>query len=207
VQGLQGGGGVGGSQGSQGTQGLQGLRLRVYQQSTPIGISSEVGDLWIDDDTGVIYTYYDDGNSYQWVEFGPDPTGPIGPQGLQGALSNFQGTQGLQGLQGTFGPATIPENIQSIGVIPYTLQLSDVGKYISIVNAGVTIPASIFSAGDVISIYNNSVSDKIIGQGVSVTLRQAGTLSTGNRTLKQYGLCTVLCVASNTFAISGAGLI
>jgi hypothetical protein len=168
VQGLQGGGGAGGNQGAQGTQGL---RLRVYQQPTPIGISSEVGDLWIDDDTGVIYTYYDDGNSYQWVEFGPDPTGPIGPQGIQGSLSNFQGTQGLQGRQGTFGPATIPENIQSIGVIPYTLQLSDVGKYISIVNAGVTIPASIFSAGDVISIYNNG------GTPLSGTLGVSGTVN------------------------------
>ena len=56
------------------------------------------------------------------------------------------------------------------------------------------------------TIYNNSGSNQTITQGTSVTLRSAGTANTGNRTLAQYGVCTVLCVASNTFVISGAGL-
>jgi hypothetical protein len=34
----------------------------------------------------------------------------------------------------------------------------------------------------------------------------AGTATTGNRTLAQRGLVTVLCVASNTFVINGGGL-
>ena len=63
-----------------------------------------------------------------------------------------------------------------------------------------------FSAGDAISIYNNSASSQIITQGGSVTMYLAGTSITGNRTLIQRGVCTVLCVASNTFVISGAGL-
>jgi hypothetical protein len=86
------------------------------------------------------------------------------------------------------------------------LVASDTGKHISITTGGVTVPASVFSAGDVVSIYNNSGSSQTITQGASTTLRQAGTASTGNRTLAQYGVATVLCVASNTFVISGAGL-
>ena len=34
----------------------------------------------------------------------------------------------------------------------------------------------------------------------------AGTSATGNRTLSQRGLATIVCVSSNTFAISGAGI-
>jgi hypothetical protein len=88
----------------------------------------------------------------------------------------------------------------------YTLVASDTGKHISITTGGVTVPASLFSIGDVVTIYNNSTGNQTITQGASTTLRQAGTANTGNRTLAQYGLATILCVASNTFVISGAGL-
>lgn len=88
----------------------------------------------------------------------------------------------------------------------YTLAADDAGKVVSITTGGVTIPANVFVSGDIISIYNNSNSSQTITQGSSVTLRQAASANTGNRTLAQYGVCTVLCVSSNTFVISGAGL-
>lgn len=88
----------------------------------------------------------------------------------------------------------------------YTLVAGDAGKHINITTGGVTVPSGVFSVGDTISIYNNSASDQTITQGTSVTLRQAGTATTGNRTLAQYGVATVLCVASNTFVITGTGL-
>ena len=83
---------------------------------------------------------------------------------------------------------------------------ADTGTHISITTGGITVPASVFSAGDVVTIFNNSGSDQTITQGSGVTLRQAGTADTGNRTLAQYGLATILCVASDTFAVSGVGL-
>lgn len=101
------------------------------------------------------------------------------------------------------GVRSIPQNSQTSA---YILAASDIGKHISITTGGVTINTGIFSAGDAISIYNNSGSNQTITQGTSVTLRQAGTANTGNRTLAQYGVCTVLCVGSETFVISGAGL-
>ena len=88
----------------------------------------------------------------------------------------------------------------------YTLVIGDVGYLVNITTGGVTVPSGVFSAGDAISIYNNSASSQIITQGGSVTMYLAGTSITGNRTLIQRGVCTVLCVASNTFVISGAGL-
>jgi hypothetical protein len=97
----------------------------------------------------------------------------------------------------------IPQNAQSSA---YILAIGDGGKHISITTGGVTVNSAIFSAGDSISIYNNSGSNQTISQGASVTMYLAGTATTGNRTLAQRGVCTVLCVASNTFVIFGAGL-
>jgi hypothetical protein len=125
--------------------------------------------------------------------------GNPGPTGAQG----IAGPQGVQGTIGSQGPTNVPQNSRTSS---YTLVIGDVGKHISITTGGVTVPSGVFSAGDTISIYNNSTSNQTITQGASVTLRSAGTANTGNRTLAQYGLCTILCVASNTFVISGAGL-
>jgi len=88
----------------------------------------------------------------------------------------------------------------------YVLVAADNGKMINITTGGVTINGSIFSAGNNITIYNNSGSSQTITQGTSVTMYLAGTATTGNRTLAQRGICTVVCVAANTFVISGAGL-
>ena len=98
---------------------------------------------------------------------------------------------------------TVPENTQTTG---YTLVATDNGKYINITTGGVTVPSGIFASGQSISIYNNSTSSQTITQGGSVTMYLVGTVSTGNRTLAQRGLCTVMCVASNTFVITGGGL-
>ena len=128
--------------------------------------------------------------------------GITGSQGTQGTLG-AQGTQGTQGAQGTAGANNLPVNAQSTS---YSLVIGDVGKYINITTGGVIVAAGVFSSGDVVSIFNNSVSNQTITQGASVTMYLAGSATTGNRTLSQYGLTTILCVASNTFVISGAGL-
>jgi hypothetical protein len=99
--------------------------------------------------------------------------------------------------------ANIPPNDQTSA---YTLVLSDVGKYINITTGGVTVPASVFSSGDTLSIYNNSASNQTITQGAGVTMYSVGTATTGNRTLAQRGLATLLCVGANTFVITGGGL-
>lgn len=88
----------------------------------------------------------------------------------------------------------------------YILALSDNGKMINITTGGVTVNTGIFSAGNNITIYNNSAVAQAITQGASVTMFLAGTATTGNRTLAQRGIATIVCVAANTFVISGAGI-
>jgi hypothetical protein len=118
---------------------------------------------------------------------------------------------GTTAAAGTFTTVTdskgelrrVPQNAQTSA---YVLVAADAGKHISITTGGVTVNSGIFSTGDTITIYNNSGSNQTITQGTSVTIRQVGTANTGNRTLAQYGLCTLLCVASNTFVITGGGV-
>ena len=101
------------------------------------------------------------------------------------------------------GTRGVPQNSQTSA---YILALSDVGKHISITTGGVTVNSGIFSPGDAVSIYNNSGSNQTITQGTSVTMYLVGTATTGNRTLAQRGVATVLCVGTDTFVIMGGGL-
>lgn len=97
----------------------------------------------------------------------------------------------------------VPQNAQTLG---YTLVAADAGKHIATTAGGVTVPASVFAVGDIVTVYNNSGSAQTITQGASTTVYFGGTANTGNRTLGQRGIATLLCVAANTFVISGAGL-
>lgn len=87
----------------------------------------------------------------------------------------------------------------------YTLVAADHGKLIDITTGGVTIPSGVFTVGQNITIFNDSNSNQTITAS-GVTCYLAGSATTGNRTLAQRGICTIVCVASNTFVISGAGL-
>ena len=87
----------------------------------------------------------------------------------------------------------------------YILTASDIGTLVQ-TDATVTVDQNIFTAGNATTIYNNSASNIAINQGTGVTFYLAGTATTGNRTLAQRGVATVLCVASNAFVVSGSGL-
>lgn len=114
----------------------------------------------------------------------------------------YTGSNGATGYTGSAAVNTVPVNSKSSA---YTIALSDVGKYISITSGGVTVPPGVFSPGDVVSIYNNSSSNQTItASGVIMYL--TGTSITGNRTLAQRGLATILCVGTNTFVIAGGGV-
>jgi hypothetical protein len=130
---------------------------------------------------------------------------------ISGGTINNAVIGGSTPAAGTF--TTVADSIGNVRLVPqnaqgssYVLVAADSGKHISISTGGVTVPSGVFSIGDAVTIYNNSGSNQTITQGGSVTLRQVGTANTGNRTLSQYGLATVLCVASNTFVITGGGL-
>jgi hypothetical protein len=86
----------------------------------------------------------------------------------------------------------------------YTLQLSDVGDHVS-ATGNITVPPSIFAAGDVVVIYNNTGGNLSILRGAGVTMYWVAGAN-ADRTLGTRGLASVVCVASNTFVITGQGL-
>jgi hypothetical protein len=90
----------------------------------------------------------------------------------------------------------------------YVLVASDAGKTISITTGGVTVNNSVFSAGNIVTIFNNSASSQTITQGTGVTMQWAGQTAsqTGSRTLGLYGLATLVFISASSVVISGAGL-
>jgi len=121
-----------------------------------------------------------------------------------GTITNLTNTNlnvtGVVTFSSTQTYPRIPANTQGSS---YTLVLSDAGKVVINSSGGVTVPSGVFTAGDVISIYNNSASDIALNQGGSVTMYKAGSATTGNQLIAQRGIAVVLCVASNEFVCSG----
>jgi hypothetical protein len=127
--------------------------------------------------------------------------GYVGSQGVPG-FTGSAGSSGTTGFTGSAAPLNLPVNTQTGA---YTLTAADIGDYVNITTGGVTVPSGVFVSGDVVSIYNNSASSQTITT-TAVTCYLVGTATTGNRTLAQRGLATLLCVGTNEFVISGGGL-
>ena len=90
-----------------------------------------------------------------------------------------------------------------------TLAASDTGRFVS-ASGGITVPASIFATGDVISIYNNT------GGNITITCSAPSAVYLGtdgstktSLTLTTRCICTIICVdssSSGTFVATGGGL-
>jgi hypothetical protein len=130
-----------------------------------------------------------------------------------GAVANaLTAGTGLTATATFNGSAAVTFNATGSTINPqtgaYVLIASDAGKSISITTGGVTVPNAVMSAGNIVTIYNNSGSSQTITQGASLTLQWAGQTAstTGNRTLGLYGIATILFISSSVAVISGAGL-
>ena len=98
---------------------------------------------------------------------------------------------------------SIPSNAQGGA---YVAVAADAGKAVYISTGGVPINNSVFSAGDAVSIINNSGSDQTITQGSGVTLHNTADATTGNRTLAGRGIATIWFASASVAYISGSGL-
>lgn len=113
-------------------------------------------------------------------------------------------------VSGSTGAVTITATGSTLNsqTAAYVAVAGDAGKMISITTGGVTINNSVFSAGNIVTIYNNSGSSQTITQGTGVTLQWAGQTAstTGNRTLGLYGIATIVFLSASSAVITGAGL-
>jgi hypothetical protein len=85
----------------------------------------------------------------------------------------------------------------------YTLVAGDKGKLIIMNSASannLTIPASVFSAGATVSVLQLGVGQTTIVAGASTTVLSSGSKM---KLYGQYAVATIICTASNTFALFG----
>jgi len=88
----------------------------------------------------------------------------------------------------------------------YTLVAGDLGKWVTSSNAGsvtITVPPSVFVAGNTINVQRTGAGSVTFAQGAGVTITSTGLTTSAPKLRKQYSACTVLCVASNQFTIVG----
>tara|TARA_R110000868_G_C10919248_1_gene765537 strand:+ start:678 stop:1187 length:510 start_codon:yes stop_codon:yes gene_type:complete len=88
----------------------------------------------------------------------------------------------------------------------YTLVVSDVGKLVTTSNASavtVTVPPSVFSAGNQINVQSIGVGLTSFAQGAGVTITSTGATASAPTLRARYSACTIICTASNTFTIVG----
>jgi hypothetical protein len=86
----------------------------------------------------------------------------------------------------------------------YTLTTSDVGKYVRVVSGGsITIPNIIWSAGDAITIYNDTSSAITITCSTSISYIAGTDTNVSTVTLASRGLATILFTGFASCVISG----
>jgi hypothetical protein len=117
---------------------------------------------------------------------------------LQSANTALTLTQTLPTLDGaTIGYLNIP-----VSSTATTLVAADVGKVVSL-SAGITIPASIFAAGDAISLYNNTTSTKTITCSAVTTKISGSDTTVTSATLAIRGVATVLFIDATNCVLTG----
>jgi hypothetical protein len=136
---------------------------------------------------------------------------PQGAWGLGG--SNFGSAGNILTSNGSTSPPTwqphLGSAIQTITEIPdvvAALNADVVGKCVSKSTGTIQLRPNIFPAGGQFSIFNSSNSSMVIEQMSGLTLRRAGTPSTGNRNLAGYGFVTVLFITPTLAVVRGDGL-
>ena len=88
----------------------------------------------------------------------------------------------------------------------YTLVVGDLNKLVTCSNASgitVTVPPSVFSAGNQIHLQQIGAGQVTFAQGSGVTITSTGATASAPKLRARYSACTVICTASNTFTIIG----
>ena len=88
----------------------------------------------------------------------------------------------------------------------YTLISSDADKLVTTSNASavtVTIPPSVFSAGQQINVQSIGVGLTSFAAGAGVTITSTGATAAAPILRARYSACTIICTASNTFTVIG----
>lgn len=88
----------------------------------------------------------------------------------------------------------------------YTLVAGNLNQLVTLNNASpitLTVPPSVFSAGDVINIAQIGAGQVTLAQGAGVTITSTGATSSAPKLRAQQSAASIICTASNTFLVVG----
>lgn len=86
----------------------------------------------------------------------------------------------------------------------YTLTTGDIGNFVGIGASGsITVPNSTFSAGDAISIFNNTSGDRTITCSITTAYIGGEDADKASVTLATRGVCTILFISGTVCVITG----
>jgi hypothetical protein len=103
-------------------------------------------------------------------------------------------------------------NIPQVAAANATLALTDAGKHYYSTSAGnftLTIPnnaTTTFATGTAINIVVQSAGNILVNAASGVTLYMAGNSTAANRVVSNYGMATLMKVATDTWMINGTGV-
>jgi hypothetical protein len=107
------------------------------------------------------------------------------------------------GIQGDAGINTIPSS-GADKTTAYTLTTDDVGNFVSVGSGGsITLPASVFSAGDVVTLYNDTGGDIAVNCSAVTSYVVGINTNITSALLSTRGLCTVMFVAPAKCILGG----
>ena len=138
-------------------------------------------------DDGTCELWFNNTKVFETVNLGAKVTGGLEVTGVTTA-SSYSGRH-----------AEVPKNAKSGA---YTLLKTDSGQCIS-TNSAVTVPNAVFASGDAITVFNDSASAIALTQGSGLQLRKAGSSTTGNLSIKEFGLVTIWFNTGGTAIASG----
>jgi hypothetical protein len=120
-----------------------------------------------------------------------------GTHTLQSANTNSNRTATLPDADTTLGYINVP-----VSSTTTTMATSDVGKVISL-SAGITIPNSTFTAGDVVSLYNNTSGSLTITCTITTAYIAGTNTDQATVSLATRGVATVLFISGTECVITG----
>lgn len=127
-----------------------------------------------------------------------------GTHTLQSANTNSNISQTLPSVDGvTLGFLNVPQS-GSDKTTSYTLATSDIGEFVGVGTSGsITIPNSTFSAGDIISIFNNTSGNITITCSITTAYIAGTNTDKDTMTLATRGVATILFISGTVCVVSG----
>jgi hypothetical protein len=124
--------------------------------------------------------------------------------GTDASVVTLTGTQTLTNKTLTAPIINLALNAQT--GTTYTLVAADSGKLVTSSNASpvvITIPPSIFAAGEMVNVQSIGAGLTSFGAGAGVTITSTGATSAAPILRAQFSACTIICTASNVFTVIG----